>query len=316
MSHIACYPAALRRELCDEAGTVLSQLQKTLHAPGTSLAAIDLIRAELERLDRTVFHGLIDACQMFLGNRVSELPDLAVFRDHLGDEEGPEMVVIPSGRFMMGSPDDEHDRDEAESPRHEVTIEQRYCLARYPVTFDEYDAFCLATDRALPKDRFWGRGRLPVINVVWDDAVAYCDWLSDLSGAEYRLPSEGEWEYACRAGTSTAYPWGREWDPSKANGSEGGPGRTTLVGSYPANGWGLYDMIGNIREWVRDAWHDSYKGAPTDGLARQGKSGDRRVIRGGAWFFYPRICRSAFRFWFEPDVGVSYLGFRPARILL
>lgn len=312
---LASHPADLKKELYDEAGTVLHRLKATLNAPRISLADLDTIRAELEHLDRTFFDALIEACELFLGMRTSELPDLALFRDRLGDEAGPEMVVIPSGRFMMGSPEDEHDRDDAESPRHEVVIEHRYCLARYPVTFEEYDAFCRATGRALPNDRFWGRGRLPVINVVWEDAIAYCGWLSELTGAEYRLPSEAEWEYACRAGTSMAYPWGSEWDPNRANGSEGGPGRTTLVGSYPANGWGLYDMIGNIREWVSDSWHACYEGAPTDGSAWEGKKRDCRVVRGGSWFFYPRICRAAFRFWFEPDVGVSYLGFRPARSL-
>ncbi|MEL6980712.1 MAG: formylglycine-generating enzyme family protein, partial [Pseudomonadota bacterium] len=131
--------------------------------------------------------------------------------------EGPELCVIPAGRFLMGSPAEEPERFDGEGPQHEVRIARPFALGRYAVTFDEYDAFCAATRARRPGDAGWGRGRRPAIKVSWKDADAYCGWLSEQTGATYRLPSEAEWEYACWAGTTTPFWWGREITPEQAN---------------------------------------------------------------------------------------------------
>ncbi|MEL6318525.1 MAG: SUMF1/EgtB/PvdO family nonheme iron enzyme, partial [Pseudomonadota bacterium] len=149
---------------------------------------------------------------------LTEQPAGTVFRDTMASGgEGPEMVVIPAGEFVVGSPEDEPERFAREGPQHQVRIARPFALGRYPVTFDEYDAYCAATRATKPKDEGWGRARRPAIYVSWDDASAYCAWLSSETGADYRLPSEAEWEYGCRAGTVTAFWWGREITPEQAN---------------------------------------------------------------------------------------------------
>ena len=227
----------------------------------------------------------------------------------------PEMVEIPAGRFMMGSAPDEADAHDSERPRHQVEIGWRFALGRYPVTFEQYDHFCRETGREQPLDRGWGRGRRPVINVSWHDAAAYCAWLSERTGASYRLPSEAEWEYACRAGTTTAYSWGDAFDANRANAwSE--LGRTTDVDAYQPNGWGLHDMHGNVWEWCEDVWHGNYTGAPEDGSAWvRDRDPDRRVLRGGSWIEIPRSIRSADRFRGAPESRYYGAGFRVARML-
>ena len=239
------------------------------------------------------------------------LPDLAIFRDLLSDgTEGPEMVILPKGRFLMGSPDDEKGHFGSEGPRHEVEIDYRFAIGRYPVTVAEYTAFCVAISRERPE----GEGRLPVTGVSWEDARGYCRWISKMTGAAYRLPSEAEWEYACRAGTTTAYWWGAEWDASKANGARDWPFEKTRTGHYPANPWGLYDVIGNVREWCADAWRANY--AEPNILDTAGEpADDRRVVRGGAAQDNSRNLRSADRNRFEPDRGGAWVGFRVARTL-
>ena len=158
------------------------------------------------------------------------------------------------------------DCEDDERPVHTVRVE-RFELSKYEVTFEEYDRFTAATGRARADDEGWGRGRCPVINVTWDDAVAYTQWLSQQTGERYRLPSEAEWEYAARAGTSTAYSWGNEIGRNRANcygcGSRWDGRQTAPVGSLSPNGWGLHDMHGNVWEWVQDCWNESYRGAPT-----------------------------------------------------
>jgi formylglycine-generating enzyme required for sulfatase activity len=186
------------------------------------------------------------------------------------------------------------------------------------VTFTEYDHFCDAMKREKPGDVGWGRGKRPVINVSWRDATLYCDWLAKETGQPYRLPSEAEWEYACRAGTTTRYAFGDAITPKDANYSESKLGKTTEVGSYPPNAWGLYDMHGNVWEWVEDVWHESYEGAPVDCAAwtdSEGKSSSRRVFRGGSWYYRPRFLRSASRIRVGSVVRDFYLGFRVARTL-
>ena len=168
-------------------------------------------------------------------------------------------------------------------------------------------------------DEGWGRDRRPVINVSWDDAQEYVRWLSDQTGATYRLLTEAEWEYAARAGTSTAYPWGNEIGSGQANcwdcGSQWDREKTAPAGSFPANAWGLHDMHGNVWEWVADCWNESYLGAPSDGSARLRGECSRRVLRGGSWHIEPWLLRSAYRNGYGSDNGYFNIGLRVARTL-
>ena len=220
---------------------------------------------------------------------------LRAIRSALGELH--QMVRIKGGSFLMGSPETEKSRYEDEGPQHEVKIGD-FEIGKFVVTFEEYDAFCEATGRELPDDRHWGRDRRPVIDVSWNDANEYCDWLNAFSGECYRLPSEAEWEYACRAGTSTAYSFGDSIGKTQAQFSEGewGAKNTVEVGSFPANDFGLHDMHGNVWEWCADPLHDTYEGAPTDGsIWMHGGVADLRVVRGGSWEDFPRHLRSACR---------------------
>jgi formylglycine-generating enzyme required for sulfatase activity len=245
-----------------------------------------------------------------------DMADLAVFRDA---PFAPELVVIPAGEFRMGSREGEEGSSENERPQHRVTIGRRFAIGRYPVTFDEYDRFCAATPRKNPADAGWGRGRRPVINVNWDDAHAYIAWLSQETGHTYRLPSEVEWEYACRAGTMTRYSIGNAITPDHANYGDSRRGRTSEVGNYPANRWGLHDMHGNVWEWVEDDWHENYQGAPSDGSAWKDAGAARNprlcVLRGGSWGGNSRDCRSAFRSESGSKSRAHAIGFRVARTL-
>jgi formylglycine-generating enzyme required for sulfatase activity len=161
-----------------------------------------------------------------------------------------------------------------------------------------------------------GSGRRPVINVSWEDAQAYVEWLSNETGQPYRLLSEAEWEYAYRAGTTTHYAWGDEITLENANyGRKVGKNKTTEVGSYPPNRWGLYDMQGNVCEWVEDCWNDSYEGAPNDGSAWTSDDCSHRVVRGGSWSDPPGLLRSASRVEYSGDDASHDIGFRVARML-
>ncbi len=241
-----------------------------------------------------------------------------VFRDCRGC---PEMVVIPGGRFRMGCVSGDRNCYQGEYPVREVEVAS-FALGVYEVMFEEYDRFASATGRALPDDEGWGRGGRPVINVNWDDAQAYVEWLSAESGAEYRLPSEAEWEYAARAGTETAYWWGSEIGRNRANcfncGSAYDDEKTGPAGSFAANGWGLHDMAGNVWEWVEDCGHENYARAPSDGSAwlEQG-DGDcgRRVLRGGSWVVLPMRLRSAARAGLDAGLRNVNIGLRVSRTL-
>ena len=252
-------------------------------------------------------------------------PPLQVFCD---PPDGPEMVVIPAGRFVMGAPKHEAERLRDDGPQRDVVIRSPLAVGKYAVTFAEWDA-CVAAggcDRYRPKDRGWGRGNRPVINVSWHDAQAYARWLSARTGKGYRLLTEAEWEYACRAGTTTPFSFGETITPEQANydgnntygnGPKGVYRRRTVpVGSLPANPWGLHEMHGNVFEWVEDAYRDNYDGAPKDGSqAVPGDEAALRVLRGGSWFFNPRFLRSAFRDWNSSVIRYLNVGFRLARTL-
>ena len=234
----------------------------------------------------------------------------------------PEMVVVPSGSFMMGSPADEPGRGDDEGPQHRVTIPNSFAVGKYEVTVGQFEEFVNETkypnnEWRTPED-FEQSANHPVVNVSWEDAKAYTEWLSTKTGQNYRLLSEAEWEYVARAGTTTAHHFGETISPSQAN-YDKDRGGTAEVGSYPANAFGLYDMHGNVWEWVEDYWHDDYNDAPSDGSAWTSDCDiDRRlcVLRGGSWFITSRDLRSAYRIRYYAS-GRSYIfGFRIARTLV
>ncbi len=238
---------------------------------------------------------------------------LAVFRDC---PTCPEMVVVPAGTFMMGSPADEEGRASAEGPLHRVSVAP-FAIGRYEVSFAEWDA-CLAAggcDGYRPADQGWGRGARPVINVSWQDANAYAAWLSRTTGHAYRLPSEAEWEYAARAGTATPFHFGATLSAGQANYGQG-IGKTAPVGSFPSNAFGLHDVHGNVWERVEDCYRDNYKGAPGDGRAwLAGGDCGARVLRGGSWDNEPKLARAAYRGWVNLADRYDVVGFRIARTL-
>ena len=209
----------------------------------------------------------------------------------------------------MGSPATEGGRFSDEGPVRTVTIGKRIAMGRYEVSFAEYDRFATATNRERPSDVNWGRGPRPLINVRQVEARAYTTWLSAQTGKTYRLPSEAEWEYAARAGVTTAYAFGDTITCDQANyariagrscniARNASLARTVAVGSFAANAFGLYDMQGNVWEWVEDCYHDSYEGAPTDGSAWTSDcsfSTPFVVLRGGGWSSVSRLLRSAQR---------------------
>ena len=259
------------------------------------------------------------------------------------DGRGPELVLLPTGRFQMGSP--EHERNIAmeagsqkgwlarELPQHWVAIERPIAMGRYPVLVDEWREFVRATGWRPGGDIDWNApgfaqtGRHPVVGVNWFDALRYVQWLSEATGRSYRLPSEAEWEYACRAGTRTAFSCGDTISPEQANydgnftyngGARGAYRRgTTPAGMFASNPWGLYDMHGNVWEWVQDVVHDNYEGAPVDGSAwESGGDGARRILRGGSWLYNPRYLRSALRNGFSAAMSNDIVGFRVVRELM
>ena len=253
------------------------------------------------------------------GRRVGE-----VFRDCAGC---PEMVVVPAGSFMMGSPASEQRRSVDEGPQHRVTIPSPFAVGVYEVTFAEWDA-CVADGGCggyRPDDEGWGRGSRPVINVNWEEAQSYVRWLSRETGETYRLLSESEWEYVARGGTTMSRYWGASNESVclNANGADwavscddGHPYEAAPVGSYTTNDFGLYDVLGNVWEWVEDCEHANYAGAPSDGSAWT-SGGDCRVrtSRGGSWGTYPSFLRSALRSQTLAFLSGDTRGFRVSRTL-
>jgi formylglycine-generating enzyme required for sulfatase activity len=232
------------------------------------------------------------------------------------------MIVVPAGSFTIGSPTNEPGRSPAEGPQHMVTFARQFAVGQFEVTFDEWDA-CVADGGCngyKPGDQGWGRGRQPVIFVSWNDAKTYVAWLSKKTGKTYRLLTEAENEYATRAGTQTAFPWGNDLGKNNANcngcGSQWDKKQTAPVGSLPANDFGLYDMVGNVWEWTEDCYHNGYNGAPSDGLAWTSGDCRQHVVRGGSWASNPMSLRSAGRWGNSTDYRNDLLGFRVGRTLL
>ena len=268
--------------------------------------------------------------------------------------ECPELVVVPSGSYMMGSPSGESGRFDHEGPVHRVRIGQAFAVGVKEVTVGEYGRFVSETGRSMGDScrtyegggweersgRSWRNPGFsqtdghPVVCVNWDDAKAYVGWLSGETGEEYRLLSESEWEYVARGGTGTSRYWGESevGQCRNANGADreakrhnsgwttvecdDGHYRTAPVGSYEENGYGLHDVLGNVWEWVEDCWNGSYAGAPTDGSAWESGECGRRVLRGGSWVNGPGVLRSAFRDWYTTGNRGNDIGFRVARTLM
>jgi formylglycine-generating enzyme required for sulfatase activity len=225
-----------------------------------------------------------------------------------------EMVVVPAGEFKMGSGETVY-----EKPEHRVVIANPFAIGRREITFEEWD-LCVAAGgcKYRPDDHGWGRGSHPVIDVSWDDAKAFVSWLSQKTQKGYRLPSEAEWEYAARAGTSSQFWWGRTPVNGNANCedcSSTPPRRTLPTGSFRPNGFGLFDVAGNAAEWVEDCWNESYRGAPTDGSAWTAGQCRQRGLRGGSFASKANVIRSAARFRYDQDVRYYANGFRVARDL-
>jgi formylglycine-generating enzyme required for sulfatase activity len=228
--------------------------------------------------------------------------------------ECPEMMVIPAGSFMMGSPVNEPNRVSSEGPQRRVSLNAALAAGRFEVTFAEWDA-CVAAGGCShrPDDVGWGRGNRPVINVSWNDAQQYVVWLSRRTGRVYRLLTEAEWEYAARSGTTTPYFTGTSISAAQANFGQN-VGRTQPAGSYAANRFGLQDMAGNVDEWVEDCWVESYAGASLDASrAVTGGACSSRVLRGGSWVDFPHGPRSANRNGNAPGNRNNRSGFRVAR---
>ena len=261
------------------------------------------------------------------------------------------MLWMPPGRFLMGSPADEPERSDAEGPQHEVRL-QGFFMGQTPVTQAQWQA--VARWRPSPGQGSWSehldpdplselsepkrfRGaQRPVVNVSWAKAMAFCRRLSQRTGRHYTLPSEAQWEYACRAGTSTAFHFGATLTTELANYDgnytygDGQKGvyrnQTTDVMNFPTNAWGLHDMHGNAWEWCLDQWHDNYEGAPHDGSAWVDDDSKNinakninikkdyrlgpRLLRGGSWYIIPGFCRSAHRYFHPPDLQLNSVGFR------
>jgi len=305
-----------------------------------------------------VLFGFLFGCAMSATSFAQTLAPGTVFRDC---PDCPEMVVVPAGSFVMGSPESEAGRDKDEGPQHTVTIARSFAVGRYEVTRGQFTRFVAVSGYQSQGGNCWywdggeGKGKNddpnrnwrqpgfpqndehPVVCVSWTDAKAYADWLTKKTGNSYRLLSEAEWEYAARAGTSTARPWGEE--PSLAcryanvgdlarnrvvspgankhwalfHDCDDGSAYTASVGSYQGNAFGLYDMIGNVWEWTEDCYNDSYTGAPTDGTAWVSADCARRVDRGASWHLNLRVARSAKRHGGAAGNRYSIVGFRIAR---
>ena len=237
----------------------------------------------------------------------------------------PIMVVVPAGSFMMGSSPESEEGYSDERPQHQVTIESPFAVGVYEVTFAEWDACVNAGGCGgySPNDLGWGRARHPVTNVSWEDAWEYTAWLSEETGETYRLLSEAEWEYMARAGTQTERYWGDDESEQcrYANGNDeavscsDGYEYGAPVGSFRANAFGLYDVLGNLGEWTEDCWNDDYSGAPVDGSAWRLGDCSQRVQRGGTLGDEPRFLRSALRLGVLPGERYGWNGFRVARTI-
>ena len=353
--HWQVFEAAVEEENLSEATTILNQV-RTLNPEAPELAQgeqrLEALRAELERQRADTIQvywsafevaikaeDLDEAANILFGirdldpedqgltageQRLESVRRVLLERQRRESEARArkavgEIISIPGGTFRMGNlSGDGYWRSK---PVHGVTV-ATFRMSKYEVTFEQWDA-CVADGGCggyMPDDMGWGRGNLPVINVSWDDVQLFIDWLNDRTSGNYRLPTEAEWEYAARAGSTTDYSWGNSIGSNRANcencGSrwDGGfydGGRTAPVGSFSANSWGLHDMHGNVNEWVQDCWNKTYKGSvPTDGSAWMSGDCNVRMYRGGSWASWALDLRSDRRFGSHRSSRRSGIGFR------
>ncbi len=228
----------------------------------------------------------------------------------------PEMVVVPPGRFEMG--DLSGGGLERELPVHTVTIGKPFAAGRFEITFAEWDACVDAKACSFrPDDYNWGRGKRAVGDVSWNDAREYTNWLSCLTGAVYRLPSEAEWEYIARAGSRTSYPWGEEIGSGNALCLHCGGNfpQANPVGQFKANNFEIFDTVGSVAEWVEDCLNNNYEGAPTDGSAWTEGNCYFRITRGGGWYGQAKFLTSSYRNYKTVDAREDIRGFRVVRDL-
>jgi formylglycine-generating enzyme required for sulfatase activity len=249
------------------------------------------------------------------------------FREKLSDDVHLDMMLIPGGMFSMGSPETEKDRSPAEGPQHRVTV-QTFCMGKYPITQAQWKAVANQNSALTTNPSYFSGEELPVESVSWHNVMKFCDALSKLTDRKYRLPTEAEWEYACRARTTTPFHFGKTITTDLANYDGSGEEKkqrfssnkgfskgidhrmTTPVGTFPPNAFGLYDMHGNVWEWCQDDWHSDYSKAPVDGSSWENKSNpDSHILRGGSWIDEP-IGRSAYRSSFYSDVKNYDVGLR------
>ncbi|MDM8568424.1 SUMF1/EgtB/PvdO family nonheme iron enzyme [Thiotrichales bacterium HSG1] len=248
-------------------------------------------------------------------NKKNIVKVMEVYQDKLKEMPvGPLMIKLSGGIFKMGSKLPYSD----ERPQHQVKLDS-FSISKYEITFGEYDWFAGATGRQLPSDNSWGRGRRPVINVSWYDAVAYTDWLSEQTGYNYRLPSEREWEYAAAANSDTTYWWGYKLEKNYANcaicGGDWDGRQTAPVGKFKANKFGLHDVIGNVMEWTFSCFRPNYQNAPSVGNMWEWKKGKclKRVVRSSSYGSYERELRTTRRNKFNPNNISPKIGFRIVR---
>jgi formylglycine-generating enzyme required for sulfatase activity len=345
------------------ASGVLAQAHSALDAGNRPLAA--KLAAQARSIDAAL-PTLADFDEQLTNARLyASYKPGQVFSDRFVDRPGktPAMVVIPTGSFQMGAPDSDDDHSDTELPQHAVTIDKGFAMARSAVTVDEFREFVRASgyvpesvklggasvydersgalrddDQATWEDDYAGHpasGNLPVVNVSWNDAKAYVDWLSQRTGKAYRLPSETEFEYALRAGTSSRYWWGsnipsrpvenltgsgdrsrsgRRWSHAFRGYKDGFWGPAPVM-SFAANPFGLFDINGNVSEWTQDCWHDNYVRAPNDNTAWINPGCSAHVVRGGSWGSSPEQVDSAYRQGVEGNVRSARIGFRVVREL-
>lgn len=293
---------------------ILKRSSQQLQLLGDQLAVYEQRNEELENSLQMASEALNK--KVLIARPSPQQPtNVDIFRDQIDiGIYGPDMVVIPAGEYIMG--DQQGIGDDNEKPTAPVTLSKPFALSRFEITFEQYDLFARETNRKLPDDAGWGRGNRPVINISWKDAQSYANWLAAMTRQPYRLPSEAEWEYAARAGNDTAYWWGDNPPSEQANCGEcvspyGGL-KTAPVGKHAANPWGLYDMNGNVDEWVADCYNEQRSAAPRTAIALKNGDCSQRVMKGGSWFDIARLIRPASRYRHPVDSKENSWGFRIA----
>lgn len=306
----------------DVADRTLRGLRQAVGKPRYDPKRVGEHRQQLEDLKADLVERSVLLTEVLLSTGFPNLPTGTVFRD-VAELWCPQMVQIPAGTFLMGSPEAEEARLDHEGPQHEVVITRPFALGRYAVTWAEFDHFCDQIGRSKMDDEGWGRARHPVVHVSHGDAEAYYSWLGEVTGVSFQLPTEAMWEYACRAGTMTPFSFGDTITTDQVNYDGNQPyehspmgefrQQTLPVGTLPANPWGLFEMHGNVWEWCADgirAYRPSQQRDPNGALAHD----TERVARGGSWHSAARRVRAAFRIASNPANRYARFGFRCARV--